>query len=238
MIIELLLQKGFVEGVDFSLENDTLTALPKIRMVDQEIEHPAVEEVLGAEGDVITPAQEAYIEVIQVEETYYEQLPSIESLKVELIKANDPAMLINEYLKGKDIAEDDSLNIELFLNGDSSGWRFANIAAPSIQEMFDLIQPVKSAMEVEAARQARMQAGKAARQVCEQVLDLVSGFNLERELSLEQITQMQAVLSSAEAALRAGRPTLAKMAIQAITPDEVLVTQEMKDDVLNLLSEY
>jgi len=157
MIIELLSQKGFVEGVDFSLENDTLTALPKTRMVDQEIEHPAVEEVLGAEGDVITPAQEAYTETIQVEETYYEELPSLDSLKFEAVKNNDAAMVINEFLKGKQIAEDDSINIDLFLSGDQSGWRFTNIVAPTASELFDLIslsQQTKSQLEINAEAKA------------------------------------------------------------------------------------
>jgi len=197
MIIELLLQKGFVEGVDFSLENDTLTALPKIRMVDQEIEHPAVEEVLGAEGDVITPAQEAYTEVIQVEETYYEQLPSIESLKLELVKANDPAMLINEYLKGKDIAEDDSLNIELFLNGDSSGWRFANIAAPSVSELYDLIVPVNNAISQQVINE---QARKLLAESDYKVLRHIRQKALSEPLTLTEEQYLQLELERSQAA--------------------------------------
>lgn len=101
-----------------------------------------------------------------------------------------------------------------------------------------VIEDITAQIEAEANRVAKIQAGKIAREVCVNVLDLVAGYNLERELTLEQITQMQSSLSSVEAALRAGRPSLAKIAIQAITPDGVLVTQEMKDMCLDLLSNY
>lgn len=146
MIIELLTQKGFVQGVDYSYENGVLTALQRTRLVDQEIDHEEVPAVLGAEGDVIEPAIPAWTEVIQVEETYTVQIPSLEQLKRELVAANDPALIISQYLKDKPISEDDSLNIDLFLQG-QGGWRFQNIPAPSIDELFDLIPGTKSLAE-------------------------------------------------------------------------------------------
>lgn len=146
MIIELLTQKGFVQGVDYSYENGVLTALQKTRMVDQEIDHPEVPEVLGAEGDVVEPAIPAYTEVIQVEETYTVQIPSLDELKRELVAANDPALIISQYLKDKPVTDDDSLNIDLFLQG-QDGWRFQNIPAPSIDELYDLIPGTKSLAE-------------------------------------------------------------------------------------------
>ena len=47
----------------------------------------------------------------------------------------DPALLIGEFLKDKEVSDDDSLNLELFLKGDSSGWRFENIPAPSLEKL-------------------------------------------------------------------------------------------------------
>lgn len=47
----------------------------------------------------------------------------------------DVALLIGEFLKGKEVSENDSLNLELFLKGDISGWRFENIPAPSLEEL-------------------------------------------------------------------------------------------------------
>lgn len=91
---------------------------------------------------------------------------------------------------------------------------------------------------LEIQKQAKIAAGKAAREVCQTVLDLVSGYNLDRELTLEQITEMQTLFANAESALRAGRPTYAKYFISQISVDGVLVTQEMKDLCLDLLGDY
>lgn len=102
---------------------------------------------------------------------------------------------------------------------------------------FEIID-ITSQEEIEAAKQAKIEAGKKAREICQSVLDLVAGYNLDRELTLEQITQMQTTFANAEAALRAGRPTYAKIFISAITADEVLVTQEMKNLCLELLEGY
>ncbi len=86
--------------------------------------------------------------------------------------------------------------------------------------------------------QVKIKAGAYARMACQSVLDLVAGYNLDRELTLQQITQMQSTFANAEAALRAGRPTYAKSYISAISADGVLVTQEMKDLCLELLEGY
>lgn len=237
MIIELLTQKGFVQGVDYSYENGVLTALQRTRLVDQEIDHEEVPAVLGAEGDVIEPAIPAWTEVIQVEETYTVQIPSLDQLKRELVAANDSALIISQYLKDKPVAEDDSLNIDLFLQG-QGGWRFQNIPAPSIDELYDLIVPVKATMEIEAAKQAKLKAGADARRVCQDVLDYIAGSNLEKSLTIQQITELQSVLAAPEAALRAGRPTLAKQLINSIIPDGVLVSAEDKATALELLAGY
>jgi len=235
MIIELLTQKGFVQGVDYSYENGVLTALERTRDVEQIIYHEEVPEVLGAEGDVVEPAIPAYEEVIIVQETYLVQIPSLEELKRELVEQNDPALLISEYLKDKEVTDDDSLNIDLFLKG-QGGWRFQNVPAPSIDELYDLIVPVKEATEKERVKQERIAVGKRDRQKCETALDLIAGFNRERVLTIEQITQLQQTFSQAESLLRANRPDFASQVITAIVPDGVLITEEMKADVLEILN--
>lgn len=149
----------------------------------------------------------------------------------------DLVLLIDKYLSDKKhlVTENDSFNI---VEGSIFRWDFANIPCPSQEELDALAPIVQQEQEAEAAKQAKISAGKAARQACENVLDLISGYNLDRELSMEQITQMQQMFSSIEQALRAGRPSLAKQAISALQPDEVLVTQEMKQAALDLLSNY
>lgn len=164
MIIEKLQQLGFEEGVDFSFENNELQALEKTRMVEQEIEHPAVEavfeeqEILDEENNSfdppqfeqveISPAVEAYTEIIEVEETYLAPIPSLQDLKSMIIADHDVALLVNEYLSDKQdlLDEDDSINI---VNGSIYTWGFKNIPAPSVDELFDLIQPTQAKQDQE-----------------------------------------------------------------------------------------
>lgn len=56
----------------------------------------------------------------------------------------DYRLLISKYLKDKAVTEDDSLNVELFLEGDLSGWRFANVPAPSLEELHALHEQVEA----------------------------------------------------------------------------------------------
>lgn len=93
-------------------------------------------------------------------------------------------------------------------------------------------------LQAEAERQAKIEAGKKAREVCQKVLDYVSGENLGKELTLEQITDMQVIFSDIEKALRSARPTLAKNLIAGIEPDGVLVSEELKITCLLLLKDY
>jgi hypothetical protein len=215
MIIELLTQKGFVQGVDYSYENGELVALEQTRMIAQ-IDEDTQEEV-------------------HVEEAFYADLPSLASLKLEAVRKSDPALLIGEYLKDKEVSEDDSLNIELFLNG-QGGWRFAQVAAPSIDELFELIAPVTQAQAQQAALANQIASGRADRAKCETALDYIAGVNRSRALTIEQITQMQQAFAQAEALLRASRPDFATQVISAIVPDGELITQEMKDQVLAILA--
>jgi hypothetical protein len=237
MLIQKLSQLGFIEGVDYSIVDGEIVPIAKVRLIEQEIDYPAVPEELDEEGNVIVPAREAYTEIIPVEETYYEKVPSMAEVKRLCLLDHDVALLVGEYLKDKPVTENDSLNIDLFLAG-GDGWRFANVPAPTMDQLFDLIAPVQNAMQIEAEKQAKLQAGAAARKACQDVLDFIAGSNLEKNLSIEQITQLQSLFSAPEAALRAGRPTLAKQLISAITPDGVLITEEDKEIALQLLAQY
>lgn len=78
-------------------------------MSEENLEKPAQEEV--------SPQQE--------------QPPVPEPIVLEV----DAALLVDAFIKGKEVSEDDSLNLELFLKGDISGWRFKNIPAPSLEEL-------------------------------------------------------------------------------------------------------
>lgn len=149
----------------------------------------------------------------------------------------DINLLIEKYLSDKLhlVTESDSVNVS---EGSIFRWDFANIPAPTPEELQALEPVVAAEQQAKADQAAKIQAGRKAREVCQSVLDLIAGHNLDRELTLEQITQMQQAFGLAEQALRAGRPTLAKNAINALQPDGVLITAAMKQEALDLLSEY
>jgi hypothetical protein len=100
------------------------------------------------------------------------------------------------------------------------------------------VEDISSQVEAEVAKQAKIEAGKAAREVCQQVLDYVAGANLDGNLTIEQITDLQQTFSQAETALRSGRPSFAKYFILQIEPDGILVTEELKATCLELLAGY
>lgn len=79
--------------------------------------------------------------------------------------------------------------------------------------------------------------GERARRICEECLDIIAGFNIDRALTGAQITQMQSQFGTIEAYLKANRPMSAKPLIQALIPDEDLITTQMKELVLAVLSE-
>lgn len=252
-IQELLNEKGFVENQDYTYDGTVLAPVAKTRDVEQVIYHEEVpaqyeeREIKDQNGQSfdppqyetieISPAQPAYEEVVIVQETYYESIPGLENLCIEAIKNEDIALIVSEYLKDKSIGDDDSLNLDLFVKN-KEGWRFESVPAPTYKQLYDLATPTQTKIATEALKSEKIAAGRAAREACEAVLDLVSGFNQDRQLTWEQVTQMQQTFSNAEAALRAGRPGYAKSFISAIEVDGTLVTQEMKDLCLELLENY
>lgn len=97
---------------------------------------------------------------------------------------------------------------------------------------------ITAQVEAENAKQSRLSAGKQAREACQATLDLIAGYNLERNLTAEQITSMQTTFGTIHQLLMASRPSSAKALIAAIEPDGVIVTQAMIDDCLSLLANY
>ena len=80
--------------------------------------------------------------------------------------------------------------------------------------------------------------GKKFRSCCESVLDYIAGMNSDRELTTEQIDEMEVTFGGIAQLLRANRPQSAKVLIEQIVVDDVLVTEEMKQDILEEFAEY
>lgn len=80
--------------------------------------------------------------------------------------------------------------------------------------------------------------GKAAAEACNAVLELVGGFNIDRELTFEQKNEMKVLFAEANEALKERQPGYAKYFINSLVPDGILLTQEMKDLCIELLANH
>lgn len=145
-----------LENIDYKIENNELVALPKTRQVEQIIHHDEILEVksapahgiipaeFDAQGNEIAPMQPAakrvvavkgvaaYDEVISVTETYFEVLPTLESVKLACM---DISLAVSEYLADKkDLIdqENDSINI---VENRIHSFNFKNIPQPSVAEL-------------------------------------------------------------------------------------------------------
>lgn len=98
----------------------------------------------------------------------------------------------------------------------------------------NITQEVSLANEIDE----KSDLGAYAEKACKKVLNYIAGSNLSKSLTIEQINQMQQTYSSAEAALRASRPTYAKYFISLIQPDGVLITDTEKTACLLILKDF
>ena len=94
---------------------------------------------------------------------------------------------------------------------------------------------LKSTSERKATRKNN---GKIARSICESVLDMVAGYNVENDFTAEQITQMEVDFTTIVLLLRANRPNTAKQLIELLVVDELVITQELKDDILDEMRDF
>lgn len=97
------------------------------------------------------------------------------------------------------------------------------------------IQAAKAAQAVIANIEA---SGKKAREACQSVIDLVTGFNLSSANGSQAANQMTAQFGTALSMLDPCRPGRAKYEIQQIPVDGVLITEQLKSLVLSKLSAY
>ena len=152
-ILKVLQKLNLTENIDFVLTESSFSMLPKIRQVSQVIERDAVAEIPAVlDGEVeITPAipaVEAYSETVLVDEEYVPEAPSLQQMEAADIEVqldeNDVALLISEYLNGKDALRDpenDSINV---VNNRIHSFTFTNIPQPSVSELLALIPAVQA----------------------------------------------------------------------------------------------
>lgn len=227
--------------VTYDLEGNELT--PYISAYDEPefIIHPEVPAVLDQEGNEITPAIPEWSEPKMVEEFFTLPAP-LESVMQETwkqiqISESDIALLIEKYLSDKSALRDfenDSINI---VEGYIHTWNFKNIPQPTLDELIALIPVVQLEQEELKRKQDLIALGKKSREACDKALDLIAGYNLTNTLTDTQITEMTTTFSPIVMALSVHkRPNLAKSLISAITPDGTVITEQMKADLLEVLT--
>jgi hypothetical protein len=91
--------------------------------------------------------------------------------------------------------------------------------------------------EIEEKERINIQIAKGERSksICDKALSLIRGYN-GSNLTDEQIMEMMTSFSILNELLRNGWVTKALEIVNAIVPDEVLVSSQMKADVLNILN--
>lgn len=140
------------------------------------------------------------------------------------IAGNYPISQLNE----------EELATELSREENEFGQIIVSIPDQFEHELIDVTEETQKQQQIDQ----KIQAGIQAREVCQRVLDFITGSNLDKELTIEQITSMQQTYSQAELALKSSRPTLAKQLITLITADGVIVTEEEKEICLQMLQNY
>lgn len=240
---KVLEKLGLIENVDFALTAESFEMLPKTRQVEQTISHPEVLEVLDVDGvTVLTPYQAAYDEVILVEEQYTPTAPTQEQIeqanKEVTVEECDIALLVEEYLADKTALRDfenDSINI---VNNRIHTWDFKNIPQPTLDDLFLIVPNQKAKKEKQDRINAKLALGQITDKACNDAFMYIQGANVERELTSEQKTQMTTLFAPALQAIQVKRPGQLKAYINSITPDEVLITTEMKEDLLEILKVF
>jgi len=94
----------------------------------------------------------------------------------------------------------------------------------------------KSSDDIVRAKKTRRLNGKKARTICSDIFDVIAGYNIENALTDIQKDQMEVTYSAILQVLSVNRPMKAKSLIVAIVPDGVLVTQALKDEILEVYS--
>lgn len=80
-----------------------------------------------------------------------------------------------------------------------------------------------------------IEQGRELENRCKRALAYITGYNETRELSPEQITQMQITFSNIFNLLIANRPNSARGLVELIEVDGTIVTEQLKNGVLTIL---
>lgn len=85
------------------------------------------------------------------------------------------------------------------------------------------------------AKKQRENLGKLAVEMCQRAINVVAGYNITNNLTSAQKDQLESDFATIFDRLSKFRPAQARVLIEAVVVDGVLVTQEMKDELLEVL---
>lgn len=125
---------------------------------------------------------------------------------------------------------------------DSNTWglpemtdEFGNI---SVCEYIYEIKDITEQVEKEKRRQDLLKAGDMVKNCCTEITNLIGGYNLYRNLTAKQITEMIKTFAEIDAYLSKNRPFSAKEAMLKVKIDGEIVTQELYDIIMDTFKRF
>jgi hypothetical protein len=235
---------GFTIGIDYEFNDGLLAPIEKQRVIEQQ----AVDE----EGNLLFDEEENPV-MIEVVENYFEAIPSHDEAvkqakelrRIEIaprLAALGDIGFYFDAIKGDSVLDDNhSFNqsdLSEFI--DDSEWKVSNLPfpKPTLEELESLSVIVLSKRDQEASIRTRLDRGRKVRALSQDLLDLVAGWNMERQLTGQQISDLITLVSPIMEMLQANRPFQAKPLIESLVVDGILITQDMKDQSIALYETY
>lgn len=118
-------------------------------------------------------------------------------------------------------------------------WDDLEIRTNEVKPTFADAKLAWTALQLEVVAQeqklSRKEKGKLARVMCDEVLDIIAGHNMENALTSAQKDQMTLDFAQILKALSEKRPAVAHGMISAIVPDGTIVTADLKTELLETL---
>lgn len=148
-----------------------------------------------------------------------------------------PERILTEQVNEPTIGDDLKAKATLVEDFELDGIAYKRYTIPA--EFTYEIEDITAQVEAEDRRLNLIAQGEKTAQACKNAFNLIAGYNQYRALSSAQKDQMAALFAPVVQALKIyERPSMAKALVTAIEPDGVLVTAEMKADMLEVLKDF
>ena len=240
----------YTEINSLTVENSLITLLYKIRdfsEIGEEQHYYLVEDPCESNyNNLVVPHPSVTKPTLQEFENglaiWKAELTATEDARLAEIARKNDLRAKTEVLKDRDsgmpafyILMPQTSNVDQYIELLIEDSNRANEAEEFFQQLEAKDEDIVNGIVAQKQKDDRKFLGKLARDICVEVLDIIAGYNMERELTAEQVDVIQTMFMNIEIALRSARPHTAKAFIQAIIPDGTLVTQLMKDEVLDAM---